>query len=127
MQDYRKLSVWGKAHELTLFTYKITAGYPREEIYALVQQMRRAASSIPMNIAEGCGRNSNLDVAHFLNIAIGSANEVDYQYLLSKDLSYISTQEYETVTLKIREIRAMLISLANRIRQQNSILNTHNS
>lgn len=88
MQDYRKLSVWGKAHELTLFTYRITAGYPREEIYALVQH---------------------------------------YQYLLSKDLSYISTQEYETVTLKIREIRAMLISLANRIRQQNSILNTHNS
>ncbi len=127
MQDYKKLSVWEKAHELTLYTYRITTGYPKEELYALVQQMRRAASSIPMNIAEGCGRNSNLDIAHFLNIAIGSANEIDYQFLLSKDLSYIATQEYETATSKIGEVRAMLISLVTRIRQENSKLKTHNS
>lgn len=126
MQDYKRLSVWQKAHELTLLIYQITTVYPQEERYSLVQQMRRAASSIPMNIAEGCGRNTKADFANFLNISIGSTNEVDYQLLLSKDLHYISLDDYEITYLKIREIRAMLISLVTRIRQPEE-LTTHNS
>ena len=129
MQDYKKLKVWEKAHQLTLLTYQITTGYPKEETYAFTQQMRRAASSIPMNIAEGCGRNSNMDTAHFLNIAIGPTNEIDYQYLLSKDMLYITTKEYETIEPLIGEIRAMLIALVTRIRNHthNSKLITQNS
>ena len=117
MQDYRKLAVWNKAHDLALYTYRITAKYPKEELYALVQQMRRATNSIPMNIAEGCGRNTNAELAHFLNIALGSSNEVDYQYLLSKDLSYIAEAEYNEAIFKLGEIKGMLISLIARVRQ----------
>jgi len=117
MQDYNKLAVWSKAHSLTLKTYKITAKFPKEELFALVSQMRRSASSIPMNIAEGCGRNTKSDLAHFLNMALGSTNEIDYQYLLSKDLFYISEDEYNIIQPEIGEIKAMLISLITKIRQ----------
>ncbi|MCC8186099.1 MAG: four helix bundle protein [Bacteroides sp.] len=118
MQDYRKLVVWNKVHELVVYTYRVTAKYPQGEVYALVQQMRKAAGSIPMNIAEGSGRNSNADFAHFLNIALGSSNEIEYQYLLSKDLSYISEKEYTEVILKLGEIKGMLIGLISKVREK---------
>ena len=78
MQDFRKLAVWRKAHELTLAVYASTARFPRDEIYGLTSQLRLPASSVPANIAEGCGRGSNADLARFLQIALGSASEVEY-------------------------------------------------
>jgi len=116
MQNYRALKVWEKAHFFTLSIYKITLNFPKTEIYALTDQMRRSASSIPTNIAEGCGRNSKLELANFLNIALGSSNEIDYQILLSKDLQYISQEQYNILEKEIGEIKAMLISFISKLR-----------
>lgn len=116
MQDYRSLIVWEKSHKLTISIYKLTMAFPKEEIYALTSQIRRASFSIPSNIAEGCGRNSKADFANFLNIAMGSANELDYFMLLSKDLNYISTEIYHKAEKGIGEIKAMLISLLSKVR-----------
>lgn len=94
MRDFRQLRVWEDAHRLTLKIYKITKEFPKEELFALTNQLRRASTSIGSNIAEGCGRGSNKDYAHFLQMTIGSAFEVDYQLLLAKDLSYIDVKSY---------------------------------
>ena len=91
MQDFRNLKVWEKAHAFTLDVYRVTASFPREERFALVDQLRRSASSIPTNIAEGCGRETDRDFAQFINIAAGSASECEYQLLL-QTTSAISTR-----------------------------------
>lgn len=116
MQNYKDLKVWEKAHQFTLFVYETSKSFPKEELYALVSQLRRAASSIPANIAEGCGKNSPAEFAHYLNIALGSANESEYFLILSKDLKYIKQEEFENMALVINEIKAMLISLINKVR-----------
>ena len=115
MQDYRKLKVWQKSHSLALKVYKVTSGFPREEIYGLVSQIRRSAVSVPSNISEGCGRSGSKELKHFMSIAMGSANEVEYQLLLSKDLGYISEDSYDGLRDEIREIRMMLSSYIKRI------------
>jgi four helix bundle protein len=89
MQNYKELKVWGKAHEFTLRVYEVTKLFPKDEFYSLTNQLRRAASSVPANIAEGCGKNSQLDFANFLNIALGSSNEAEYYLILSRDLNYL--------------------------------------
>jgi len=91
MQDFRKLVVWQKAHQLTLDVYCITRTYHKEELYGLTSQTRRAAASIPANIAEGCGRNGGADLARFLHIAAGSASELDYHLILACDLDFIAS------------------------------------
>jgi len=116
MQDYKQLKVWEKAHEFTVMIYKHTSGFPKEEVYSLTNQLRRASFSIPANIAEGCGKNTQPELAHFLNIALGSANEVEYFLLLAKDLKHQSVDVYEELAGKINEIRAMLISLISKVR-----------
>ena len=94
MQNYKDLKVWEKSHQFTLEVYHVTKSFPKEEIYSLTNQLRRAASSIPANIAEGCGKNSQMDFANFLNIALGSANEAEYVLILSKDLNYLKTENF---------------------------------
>jgi four helix bundle protein len=116
MQNYKDLKVWEKAHAFTLQVYEITKLFPKEEIYSLTNQLRRASSSIPANIAEGCGKNSQLELAHFLNIALGSSNEAEYFLLLSKDLNYLSTEKHVELAENINEVKAMLISLINKVR-----------
>lgn len=86
MKDFRSLQVWEKAHRLALEIYKATQDFPREESYGLTSQLRRAAASIPTNIAEGCGRGSDRELAQFIQIAVGSASEVEYLLELSHDL-----------------------------------------
>jgi len=81
MRDFRQIRVWLKAHELTLEIYKTTARFPREEVYGLTSQLRRAAASIPANIAEGFGRGGNAELARFLQMGMGSAYEVEYHAL----------------------------------------------
>jgi four helix bundle protein len=83
MQDFRDLRVWVLAHEVTLAVYRITAAFPREELFGLTSQIRRSAASIPANLAEGCGRNGNAEFARFCSIAMGSASELDYHLLLA--------------------------------------------
>lgn len=116
MQNYKELKVWEKAHDFTLKIYEATKIFPKEEIYSLTNQLRRAASSIPANIAEGCGKKSQLDFANFLNIALGSANEAEYYVILSKDLKYLSADTYEELLKIINEVKAMLIALINKVR-----------
>jgi four helix bundle protein len=115
MRDFKKLSVWQKSHELTLAVYKITSSFPKAEIYGLTSQMRRSASSIPSNIAEGCGRNTQSQFAHFLNIGMGSASELEYQLILSVDLGFINDQFYKEQTFRVTEIKRMLTSLHQKV------------
>lgn len=95
MRDFRKLKVWEKAHELALETYRITAKFPREELYGVTSQLRRACISIPANIAEGCGREGEAELRRFLRIGLGSANELEYHLLLAKDLRFLSPEDHE--------------------------------
>ncbi len=116
MQNYKDLKVWEKAHLFTLNVHEVTKSFPKEEIYSLTNQVRRAASSIPANIAEGCGKNGKLELAHYLNIALGSANESEYFLILSSDLNYLPKEKFDTLFLLINEVKGMLISLINKVR-----------
>ena len=116
MQNYKDLKVWIKSHEITLKIYSLTKGFPKEEIYSITSQVRRCSSSIPANIAEGCGKNTKNDFGRFLNIALGSANETEYFLLLAKDLSYLKTEDHKHLEKCINEIKAMLISLIKKVR-----------
>ena len=118
MQNFKELKVWEKAHLFTLKVYEASKIFPREEIYSLTNQLRRAASSIPANIAEGCGKNSQSEFAHFLNLALGSANESEYFLILAKDLQYLTNEKFEDLASVVNEIKAMLISLIGRVRTQ---------
>ena len=92
VKDYRELQVWQLGHALTLQIYATTKSFPKDELFGLTSQMRRAASSIPANIAEGCGRDGDAELKRFLVIALGSACELDYFILLSTELGYIVTE-----------------------------------
>ncbi len=116
MRDFRGLRVWEESHNLTLLIYKETKGFPKEELFSLTNQIRRAAISVPSNIAEGYGRETQKDYAHFLQIALGSANEVDYQLLLAKDLSYIENNQYLALNDKIDKIKRQLANLIKKVR-----------
>ena len=116
MQDYRKLKVWQKAHELTLAVYEATARFPREENYGLTNQLRRAATSIPSNIVEGCGRGTNAELMRFLYIALGSTNEVEYQLLLARDLGFLQSEAHERLSADANEIKRMLSALIVKLR-----------
>src|ERR1700741_743505 len=94
MQNFKDLLIWQEAHQLTLKIYESSKGFPKEEIFGITSQLRRAAVSIPCNIAEGCGRYTSKDFANFLQIALGSTNETDYLTLLAKDLNYLSETQY---------------------------------
>jgi four helix bundle protein len=94
VKGFKELYVWRKAHEMTLAVYEVTKTFPGEERYGLTSQLRRSASSIGSNIAEGCGRRSDREMARFLQIARGSASEVEYQVLLARDLRYLHEQEF---------------------------------
>ncbi|MGY3052801.1 four helix bundle protein [Pedobacter sp. UYEF25] len=118
MQNFKELKVWEKAHRITLSIYRESAKFPKEEMYSLTNQLRRAASSIPANIAEGCGKNSQADLANFLNISLGSANETEYFLILSKDLKYLSEDTFTLLSDNINEVKAMLISLIAKVRNK---------
>ncbi len=111
MSDYKKLKVWEDAHKFTIDIYNITKKFPNNEQYGLTSQIRRSSSSIPTNIVEGSGQLDNGNLIRFLGIAKGSAFETEYQLLLSKDLNYITNDEYKLLLAKIQSIIHMLIAL----------------
>jgi four helix bundle protein len=119
MQDFRKLKVWQKAHRLTLAVYAATATFPIEEIYGLRSQIRRAACSIGLNIAEGCGRTGRPELSRFLRIAMGSASELEYQLLLARDLRMIEDGLYECLSNGVSEVKRMTAGLIRRLRTEN--------
>lgn len=116
MRDFRNLQVWTKAHRLTLAVYATTAGFPRDELYGLTSQIRRSATSIPANIAKGCGRNGDAELARFMQIAMGSASELEYHLLLAQDLGYLEATDYEQLAEKTSEVKRMLAPFINRLR-----------
>lgn len=115
MQDFRDLKVWRRSHEFVLEVYRATVDFPDRERYGLTSQLRRAAVSIPGNIAEGAVRSSDADFARFLHIAFGSASEVDYYLLLARDLSYLKPSDYERLDCGIQEVRRMLNGLIAKV------------
>jgi four helix bundle protein len=116
VQDFRNLKVWEKAHSLTLSVYKRTGNFPQHELYGLRSQIRRSSSSVPMNIAEGCGRGSPADFLRFLQIAMGSACELEYQLLLGRDLEYLPPDDYNPLTEGVVEVKRMLAALIQTVR-----------
>ncbi len=126
MQDFRKLEVWEKSHHLTLGVYEATKGFPREELFGLTSQIRRSCASIPMNIAEGCGRRSSSEFSQFLQIAMGSARELEYQLLLVHDLHLLATPEYKLLDADVCEVKRMLTSLILKVRQPTTKKKTDN-
>jgi len=116
MQDFRQLKVWEKAHHLALDVYKSTVTFPREEMYGLTSQIRRASVSIPTNIAEGCGRRTDADFARFIQIAMGSASETEYELILARDLEFLAKGRFEELQGKTEEVKRMLASLLKTLR-----------
>jgi len=119
LKDYRphrKLEVWHKAMNLVSNVYRITKEFPKDEVYGLSSQMRRAAVSVPSNLAEGAGRKGSKEFKQFLNIAQGSLSELDTQIELARMLGYLSRQTYEELVMKITEISKMLYGLSNSIK-----------
>jgi four helix bundle protein len=116
MRDFRTLKVWEKSHQLALDVYGVTGKFPRGEQYGLTSQMRRAGVSIPSNIAEGCGRHGNAELTHFLNIAMGSASELQYQLLLSQDLGFLDENEYINLEGQVVEVKRMLTGFIQKLK-----------
>jgi len=114
-RDFRKLTVWSKSHELTLLIYKHTKSFPKEEMYGLTSQMRRSASSVPTNIAEGCGRGGQVELARFMNIARGSASELSYQLFLASALQYIDDSVMTDLADRCEEVKRMIWSYASKL------------
>lgn len=119
MRNFKNYEVWKKAHQLVIYIYKdILHQLPPEEKYEISKQLRRAAYSVPLNIAEGCGRSSEKDFSHFLDMALGSAHEVEYCSILIADLKYLDDELCKKLIIDITEVKAMLIGLIKSIKKQ---------
>lgn len=118
MQDFRKLNVWEKAHEFVLDVYKASDLFPPQEKFGVTSQLRRSAASIPTNIAEGCGRGSNADLARFLQISMGSASEVEYLLILARDLKILPIEVFSEMEAELLQIKRMLNALIQRVQKQ---------
>lgn len=116
MRDFRELKVWQKSHALTVAVYNTTSTFPKEEIYGLTSQIRRSSASISANIAEGCGRSGEIELARFMQIASGSASELEYHLLLSRDIGLLKSAEYDCLVDEIIEVKKMLTTFINKLR-----------
>jgi len=117
MKSHKDLDVWNKAMELTENIYSLSAGFPKEEKYGLISQIRRAAVSIPSNIAEGTARNSKKEFIQFLYIALGSVSEIETQLLLAHRLKYIKDSN---LTKDLDSVRKMTVGLINYMKGKNA-------
>ena len=117
MKDFRSLSVWEKSHRFTLTIYAATKSFPKEELFGITSQLRRASSSIPINIAEGCGRGSDADFGRFLQMSLGSASETEYLILLSLELGYLSKELDQILLAEVQELKKMLTALIIKTRR----------
>lgn len=116
MKDFGTLKVWEKAHALTLAIYKSTEGFPKQEMYALTSQIQRAAVSIPANIAEGCGKDSDAELKRYFLISMGSSSELEYLLLLAHDLGYLPKSAFQSMTNDLVEIRKMLNAFIQKLK-----------
>jgi four helix bundle protein len=118
LQDFRNLKVWEKGHQLALAIYTVTTKFPKHEMYGLTSQLRRAAGSIPANIAEGCGRSGKAELARFLDISLGSASEVEYHLILAHDLGFLDEKDYRAINTQAVELKRMLTSFILKLRSR---------
>lgn len=115
MRDFKQLKVWQKAHRLVLDLYRHTRTFPAEERYALTAHLLKSATSVSSNIAEGCGRDSETELARFLSIAAGSASETEYQLLLARDLGYLTQRHHHDLDTRVNEVKRMLNAFIQRL------------
>jgi four helix bundle protein len=115
MKDFRDLQVWQKAHLLVLASYRNTDEFPKQELYGMTSQVRRCAASIAANIAEGCGKRGNAEFQRYLNIAAGSASELEYHFLLARDLNLLDEKTYQELNSGVIEVKRMLASLIRKV------------
>ncbi len=115
MRDFKKYKVWELGHQVTLDMYKLSKEFPKEEIFGITSQMRRAAYSIPSNIAEGCGRESEAEFKRFLTISQGSASELEYFTILAKDLSYLAEPDFIVLNDDVNKLKRSLNNLIQKI------------
>ena len=118
MKNFRDLQVWHKSHALVLNCYRATSDFPKHELYGLTSQMRRCAVSIAANIAEACGKRGNGDFQRFLGIAAGSVSELEYHFLLARDLKFISDDQYKILNSAVTEVKRMLASLIVKVEHE---------
>lgn len=118
MRDLREPKVWEKSHRLALEAYRATAGFPRQEAYGLTSQIRRCSASVPANIAEGCGRGGNGELGRFLQIAMGSASELEYHLLLAHDLGFLDGPVYARLAEDVTEVKRMLASFIQKLKAE---------
>lgn len=116
MRDFKKYDIWKLSHELTLQVYEITHSFPKEEVYGLTSQLRRSAASVPTNISEGCGRDSDMEFNRFLTIASGSASETEYLIILAKDLAYLNIELANTLIENINVIKRKIHQLKQKLK-----------
>ena len=120
MKDFRTLKVWEKAHTLTLAIYKATEKFPKHELYALTNQIQRAAVSVPTNIAEGCGKDSDAELKRYFVIAMGSSSELEYLLLLARDLKYLPKDSHQILNSDLTEVRRMLNAFIQKLKASTS-------
>jgi four helix bundle protein len=125
MKNFRDLNVWKKAHALALLVYHSTTAFPRQEMFGLTSQIRRCSVSIPSNIAEGCGRRGNGEFHRFLDIAMGSASELEYQLLLAHELGLLETDNYKRLSGANLEVKRMLASLLRKVDLDRQVRQLH--
>jgi four helix bundle protein len=117
MQAFRDLKVWQRAHALALASYKATRVFPASERYGLVAQIRRASASVGANIAEGCSRQSRPELARFLEIASGSAGELENHFLLARDLGILADADYQSLDNEVTQVKRMLTGLRRAVKR----------
>ena len=122
MRNYEDLHVWQKAHVLTLAIYKATRCFPNEERFGLTSQIRRSCASIGANLAEGCGRRSDGEIARFVHIAIGSGAELSYHLRLARDLDLLSNASSEHLRSDLNEVMRMLSSLSQKLKPRSEVV-----
>ncbi len=124
MRNYEDLEVWRKAHVLTIQLYRITESFPRAEMFGLTSQIRRAAGSIGANLAEGCGRWGEAELARYVQIAMGSGSELQNHLRLAKDLGFVSEADYRASMKAIVGVRQMLTALLQTLRHIRKVPNS---
>jgi len=121
MRDYRKIKAWKQADDLAVAVYERTRSFPREELYGLTAQLRRAATSVPANIAEGTARESKRDYLHFLYIARGSLTETQYLVHLARRLGYLTDEDYQDLMRRVQCVFACLQGLIRVVRRESGV------
>jgi len=115
MRDFKQLKVWQKAHHLVLNVYRHTRDFPQDERFGLTAHLLKSAASVPSNIAEGCGREGDKELARFLSIAAGSASETEYQLILARDLGYLGPEHHQELDTQVNEVKRMLNAFIQRL------------